>query len=112
MLLVLAACSHSQPIPPPGLPSVPPPSPIATLTCARNGEPDMQDYLVYVCWTPGCTPTKDLLPRGPVHQTPVGVTPTLQIDLTGSVGAWAWTARDRYGHESALGNVIRFDRRN
>jgi hypothetical protein len=106
MLFILSACSHSQPVPPP----VPVPSPVSTLTWTRNPEPDVRDYLVYFCWTVDCAPHES--PRGPVMQTAVGVNPRFVIELTGSVGAVAVTARNKAMQESPLSNVVRFDRRN
>ncbi len=104
----LVSCGHSKP---PVMPPVKPPSPLATLTWERNSEEDMQDYLIYFCWDgEDCRPHEK--PRGPVKQTPVGVKPSFKIDLTGSVGAVAITARDTYGNESLLSNIVRFDRRN
>jgi hypothetical protein len=102
MLLILVGCASQSAEARPR----PKPAPLATFTWDRM--PNAIDYRFYLCWIPRCTPD---VPRTEiVAQTIEGVTPTFRIDLTGSVGAAAVSARNASG-ESGLSNVVRFDRR-
>lgn len=103
---LLAACSHSQPVTPPV--TVPIPREESTLSWDRNSEADMQDYVIYGCEKKDCTPTKAI---GTVRQTALGVKPEFTVYIVGKVGAFGVTARDTYGNESGLSNVVPFDRR-
>ncbi|BFU90154.1 MAG: hypothetical protein NTAFB01_13410 [Nitrospira sp.] len=83
-----------------------------TLEWDRNSEPDMQDYLIWVCQTPGCVvaPSSATF-KGTVPQTPEGKAPTWPIPATfvGKPGAVAISARDKSGNRSALSVQLPFD---
>ena len=83
----------------------------ATLEWDRNAETDMKDYQVWACFTKDCVVIKSpsMLQPGTVLQTTAGVVPTYQIDLTGTEGAVAVSARDLSLNESGLSVSVPFD---
>ena len=109
LLSVLAACRASQPMPSPV--PIPGPSTKNTFSWERNSEADMQDYRLWGCWIKGCEMGTEWTMLKVIPQTPPGVRPSYWRELVGSVGAYAVTARDTYGNESAFGAVTTFDRR-
>lgn len=83
----------------------------ASLTWDRNAEADVQDYVIYGCFVPGCTVEKtQAMKVATVPQTAVGVAPVYSIDVTGKEGAFAVTARDAFPNESGLSVPVPFDR--
>lgn len=83
----------------------------AVLEWDRNTEADLRDYVVYACFTPGCTVqrTAAMQQPGRIVQSPVGVKPTATIDLAGREGSVAVTANDTGGNESGLSVSVPFD---
>lgn len=78
-----------------------------TFVWDRNVESDMLEYGVYTCSTSAtCVPNAKI---GTVPQPAVGVSPTFAIPVN-SQGRAAVTAVDLVGNESALSNVLSFDK--
>lgn len=85
----------------------------ATLEWDRNTEADVKDYLIYGCFTAGCTvlqqPTM-LIPIPPVLQ-PAATQARVSVfvgDITGKEGKYAVSARDVL-NESGLSVSVPFD---
>lgn len=83
----------------------------ATLEWDRNTETDMKDYQVWACFTKSCVVTKSAatLQPGTVVQPLVGTIPTYILDITGTEGNVAVSARDQSLQESALSVMAPFD---
>jgi hypothetical protein len=85
-------------------------SPVFALTATwkNNTEPDMKDYLVYMCKVKGCVVQQ--IPAQHVATVPfnAAVVPTwvMPSDIEGTL---AVTARDTSGNESGLSNQVPFD---
>ena len=87
------------------------PSFAATLTWDRNAEPDMANYSIYACFTPGCVVSRSAgTHQGVTPQTPVGAKPIFELDLAGKEGAAAVTATDTAGNESEISVPVPFDK--
>lgn len=83
-----------------------------TLEWDRNSEPDMKDYLIWVCQTPGCTVTMSSATfKGTVPHPSAGKAPSWPIPATlqGKPGAVAISARDKSGNRSGLSAQLSFD---
>ena len=73
----------------------------------RNTEGDLSHYNVFTCSTSAtCVPTTNI---GMATQPPVGTNPTFPIPANNQ-GRAAVTAVDLVGNESALSNVVSFDK--
>ena len=73
----------------------------------RNTEADVDHYNVFTCGTSAtCVPNANI---GMVLQPAIGATPTFGIPAN-TQGRAAVTAVDLTGNESALSNVVPFDR--
>ncbi len=62
-----------------------------TVLWDRSVNPAVQDYVLYGCFTAGCTPTATVVV---VPQAATGTTLSVPLDLAGKAGALAVTARD------------------
>lgn len=83
-----------------------------TLEWDRNAEPDMLEYRIYVCTTPGCKVVISTAARkASVPQVAEGKIPSWVVpsDLIGKPGAVAISARDKSGNQSALSVQLPFD---
>ena len=85
----------------------------ATLTWDRNSEPDLQDYRLWACFTPGCVVVQStaMLQPGAILQSDVGVRLSVVLEWATREGAVAVSARDRSGNESGLSVALPFDYR-
>ena len=85
----------------------------ATLTWDRNSEPDLQDYRLWACFTPGCVVVQStaMLQPGAILQSDVGVRVSVVLDWGEREGAVAVSARDTSGNESGLSVPLPFDYR-
>ena len=83
----------------------------ATVEWDRNTETDMKDYQVWACFTKDCVviKTATTLQPGTVAQPPVGTTPSYVLDITGTEGNVAISARDLSLNESVLSVPAPFD---
>lgn len=79
---------------------------------ARNAEPDMAGYNIYVCLSPGCTASKTpaMKQGGMVPQSAVGSRPSWTLP-TGLEGGFSVTAVDLSGNESGATVSVPFDQK-
>lgn len=88
--------------------AVSPPAFALTATWKNNTEPDMKEYVVYLCKVKGCTVIQDAAQQVAVVPFNAAVVPTWAIP-TGIDGTLAVSAKDTSGNESGLSNQVPFD---
>ena len=82
----------------------------STLSWTANTEPDMFQYTIYKCAGAGCVVTKTAANiLGTVLQPAAGVVPSFPVTILGLSGAFAVSATDLSGNESALSVPLPFD---
>jgi hypothetical protein len=82
----------------------------ATLTWDRNTEPDVKEYEIYGCFSPGCMVAQTQeMKIATIPVTATGVNPTYELDLAGKEGALAISASDTSGNKSGLSVAVPFD---
>ena len=79
-----------------------------TATWKNNVEPDMKEYVVYMCKVKGCTVVREAAQQVAIVPFNAAVVPSWVLP-TQIEGTLAVTAKDTSGNESDLSNQVPFD---
>lgn len=79
-----------------------------TATWKNNVEPDMKEYVVYMCKVKGCTVVREAAQQVAIVPFNAAVVPTWTLPAQ-IEGTLAITAKDTSGNESDLSNQVPFD---